>query len=347
MKIRLNVYRNGETVNIYVMANESEPPFELNESKTSIVKFHHTPLYEALQNEGSNPRNYDEDYFVEFDSRMPFAAFCKILYESNFNNPNNYNRWTHNCAHAAAFALKQIPEIDLKLPGTFELNHMNESSLIFLPGFVLTPYTLFLAAKKSKIESRQQQKTYADIKRTICSLNKNKKNTNSQIRHGVDNIISEMQHRLTETPHHADFYLIALQQTNQMLIQAIEGCQKAGNLSPWSYKYDATLFYTRTPGKNKNLIEESLVLSILTGLIINSLKTYLLGSPTTVLEYFKHNLIFSPVAVATLVGVSIYSSNKNTEEMRRVKNTRETSLSKSMFDLSDQCCEAQHKLRKR
>lgn len=334
MKIVVNVFRNGETVQIIASAKDSEPGFsgKTFSYKNRTIKFHHDRIWKALR-DGQMPSHCDDDYFVEFEVEKPFQSFCEQLEASEFNDPQKHGI-THNCAHAAYYALK-VAGIELNLPGFIRLNRCNASSFVRLP--VLTPYELFLAAKKHKIELLQKNNITHRIAIAKSSLQFfKKKSCSARVIQDVNTIILTLEERFNNNPHHAEFYLRALIHTNDRVIQLINGAQQEES----EYRQSSHFFQKRSLGHNQRIVDKILLFSLVTAascrFIHSRIVTPLLGS----LDITPQMLVGTSIGGAycfflgaLYLATQAYCGESAIEEKTRNSIKNETPLSKAMLDL--------------
>lgn len=330
--IRLNVYRNSDTAEIYVSAPVSEPGFKFYawDKETHDVRFHHHPVYDALRDHRM-PNNRNEDFYVDFDVTMSFPAFCKILRESEWNNPNKHNPLTHNCAHAAAFAL-EIAGIKLKLPGRFDSNRMNDLSYLKMPGFVLTPYELYdIARKHQQNEWEKNQKNHLEILRAKNELTLLKMKNDPEARSAIDNMLKKFDESLEKNPHHAKEYKNALTGTIARLTQQTDPVIKD------AYSKTAAFFDKRKPSQQKRYWDEFLMLKLL--LVSGACYIGSVIGPVIDSQPFLQRSIMNwawmwCVYKVTSTVQGYHSYIRLADEHERLKTPVETDLSKAMRDLS-------------
>lgn len=239
-----------DTAQIFIWADKDDKEgFMFNSVIQHKMMFHHNPCSHSLRTFAPLFQNLDDNYSVDFELEMSFKDYCKKLRMSHFNNRKNYNKITHNCTHAAKEAL-ELAGIKLNLQ-PYHLNWVDSSSYLFVPGFILTPYSLFLAAKKYKIAQLNRQEIENTFQIGTKSLESLKIKTSSMISQNVDTITSELKRKLQINPHRADFYLRVLIHTNDLLIQATQH-EKIPNSQKEEYQQSAIYFRNRLFSKEKS-----------------------------------------------------------------------------------------------
>lgn len=114
----LKVLRTGGTARVIAYGDDDSCSISSN-GKTesySAIKFHHTFTDHALKPYKSHSDIFsyedasllDEDYFVEFKSGTKLSDFCFDIETSEFQSPNYFSAFKHNCADGANFALSKI-----------------------------------------------------------------------------------------------------------------------------------------------------------------------------------------------------------------------------------------------
>src|SRR3990167_5976857 len=107
MYIKLNVLQGGTCAVIYAYAEEYEEPWLVDSNPVRTIEIihnnHHFPI---IQTSPQQLKNYDNDYFVTFKSKVPFQEFCEKFAASEYNKSANYQYFIHNCANGAHYALK-------------------------------------------------------------------------------------------------------------------------------------------------------------------------------------------------------------------------------------------------
>src|SRR5579862_9348824 len=113
MFLKLNIFKNGSCAEIIAIAEDHEEEFKTDSFSTRHAVIWHNHKVPSFQ--VRLPReNYDNDLFIIFQSEVPFKDFCEAFYHSEYNQPENYNYITHNCAHAADHALR-LANINLQI----------------------------------------------------------------------------------------------------------------------------------------------------------------------------------------------------------------------------------------
>ncbi|KTC97223.1 hypothetical protein Lgee_1884 [Legionella geestiana] len=149
MWIQLNILGDGSSARIYARAKPREAGYQTGFDEWRGVYIWHTdedPAMQKLRKHQVN--NRENDLFVNFKSRVPFADFCKKFAQSSFNDPGRYQLFWHNCTHSALFALR-LAEIPLKMP-LFLGGKLARQSWLPVP-FLLTPMALYRVAEAYKI----------------------------------------------------------------------------------------------------------------------------------------------------------------------------------------------------
>lgn len=155
MWIQLNIVSNGSSARIYARAKHGETGYTIGSEEWRGVFIWHTDTGPAMHKLRKHQiDNRDNDLFVSFKSRVPFANFCNQFAQSSFNDPGRYQLFWHNCTDSALFALR-LAEIPLSMPLFFGGKLVRQS---WLPvPFLLTPMALYRMAEAHKIQCIQAQ----------------------------------------------------------------------------------------------------------------------------------------------------------------------------------------------
>lgn len=347
MIIKLNVYPNGSCAQIYAYAEDHEE-YYLYESlcKLRAVKIWHNDG--GLKSLGVTPpvplENCYNDYTVTFKSKVTFNEFCEQFSRSEFNDSSKYHPLTHNCSHAANFALK-LAGIDLNISNGIRLTKI-PGVLFPIPFKALTPTDLYELAKKYKIKMlNEETKPLNNINfRTELAAKaltfRGRATQDDEVKHTVNTIAAEGLTELKQNPHHAEIYL-------KMMIDSVDILLNlSSKINDESYKNSANFFKTRPLTRPQALQAElefeftrylasQILLSFFTNLLNPSLK-----------------LLLSAVVSIPLFSTSYqYIKAAREESYSHVPNEKSlTALSQAMIDLSDHLEEkdktiAQQKLR--
>ncbi|MFI4918721.1 MAG: hypothetical protein ACHP65_04115 [Legionellales bacterium] len=161
--------------------------------------------------------NYDGDSFITFKSQVSFKQFCDTFLSSGYNDAIQYRFLTHNCAHAAHFALTAA-KINVPI-GSIKWTQLIPSIYFNTPTPVLSPTVLYLAAKKYKTEEIKKSSmpfNSMPFKVQVASSSLSfwaKKTKNNAVETKANTILSEIQNHMKTRPHHTELYLEALIRT--------------------------------------------------------------------------------------------------------------------------------------
>lgn len=210
----LNVLSQGTCAQIYAQALEDEPSF----NAMRLVKIWHNADTPSLVR-GILPKyQYDNDYFVSFESPISFKIFCEQFSASEYNNPQLYKMMNHNCANAALFAL-HLANIELDLPITRWGRFFAPSLALRVPNKTLTPLTLFDAAKKFKTQQIQNESSTHQFSQIIEKLSHQiKAEPSSKVHDQTQIIVKESIRRAKKRPHHLKSYINVLEATSTILL---------------------------------------------------------------------------------------------------------------------------------
>lgn len=321
MKIKLIACKNMdgmETARIFIFAEENETGFIINSAEKRNLMFHHNPCVHSLREYCPRFKDRDENYFIEFQVDKPFNTFCSALRKSHFNNRKNFSKITHNCSHAANYAL-ELAGIKLHLKPFYFPNRVSSFSYFFVPGFILTPYELFLAAKNYKIKLLTNQKINEIFHAKTQTLQETTLKTQDSVIQDVNTIISEINTRFRENPHHAEFYIKVLMQTNDLLIQLMHH-QKITDTQKEMYRESAHFFQNPLPKKTSTTFDYRNLL--------------LLFAVFGFLKYMKSHHQTSIIKTCLMFGASL-ALIANRFKPNTVVTQVETRLSKAILNLSD------------
>jgi len=255
MKIKFIVYKNLqelETAQIFIYAEESEADYIFRSQRQRKMMFHHNPCTFSLREYTPLFLDHNKDFSLEFQIDMPFKKYCDTLRKSHFNNRNYFNKLTHNCSHAAKYALEQAG-IKLPLRPFYRLNYMNSSSYFLVPGIILTPYQLFLELKKYKIQ-HLDPKVFITFEKQKELLLKQTPSTDP-VNDDVRMITSELSKRIQINPHHAERYSQILCQTHDLIMRMMTHPNDNLVDKKTSYRLSANFFKNPLPRKTKKIFD--------------------------------------------------------------------------------------------
>lgn len=205
MYLKINVKQGGTSTQIFVQAEEDEEPW----GQFSKVRIAHNGISESIQGTNYPITNYANDYFVTFNSHVPFKQFCENFAVSEYNFPNKYHMLHHNCADAAHYALT-LAGIVIRL-NRIKSMYIVPSTILRVPSPILSPLDLFNECKALKLKDPQTPKLQSDIdtaswRLTHWSQDHPKKQC-------VEKIVSAVKNNVCTNQHHADLYLKVLLDT--------------------------------------------------------------------------------------------------------------------------------------
>lgn len=212
MHIKLNVLADGTCAQIYATPDLNEKRW-INKSGRSIdaVKIWHNDKTNSIDAFPSPLNNCDNDFYVTFHSEIPFSRFCTKFAASEYNKAGYYNKFHHNCANAAYYALK-IARIEL--PTLPRVKWMKIVSYITFPGPVLTPLRLFEMACQYKDKMHRLQKSPDpdfEVGHAISAFGFWARNNKQE---NVLAIFSETRKMVKARPHHVELYMDMLKAIN-------------------------------------------------------------------------------------------------------------------------------------
>lgn len=209
MHIRLNIKPNPGAC-AYVYAWSDDKPI------MGVYKFWHNQRGESLRYHPM-PISYDDDLYINFESKVPLDEWEAKVKGSEFNDPKRYRFLTHNCAHAAAFALEAAGiKLFLRRPYMF-LNRPYDFSLFRIPLCTLSPYDLFYHAKAQKIKELKNSNAEMQYRCTElriklwCNFNPTRQ---TQL---VTKITDEIDKRHKKHPEHTEAQIDVLLKTLQLV----------------------------------------------------------------------------------------------------------------------------------
>lgn len=220
MLIKLNVVADAVCAQIFAWAENEEQSWSHKGQEVRSVKIWHNDQQQSINLNDSNFSNLvncDNDYYVEFKSKIFFKQFCEQFAASEYNDPSCYHYYTHNCANAACFALK-IADINLPV-GFLKLTTLAPGFFLKIPTPVLTPIDLYHTARKYKLQELQHfsNKVCSSIKEKALALSFWAKSAKNEKKEYVDVILANIQKNMKTRPHHMELYLEILTQTYALL----------------------------------------------------------------------------------------------------------------------------------
>lgn len=260
MIIKLNVYQNGSCAQIYAYAEDHEENYFFESYSTRNIKIWHNKHFRSLHTSIVPLNNCHNDYSVTFKSRVLFKEFCDKFYISEFNDPSKYRVFSHNCSHAANFALK-LADIDLNISDGIRFTRISSPEIpISIPLKALSPSDLYCIARDYKIKTLQDQKkplSHINFKTELASHTLHfwtKKTNDDQIKKNAITIELEERNNIHANMHHAEIYLKALIDTIDIIIDL------ANKVNMERYKESACFFKTRSLSLSKQLQHQQLMI---------------------------------------------------------------------------------------
>lgn len=177
MLIILNIISYSPCSQIYAIADKNEESYKGERH----IKFWHNADFPGLSY-SKPPHLQDNDTYLTFDSDVPFAEFCKMLEESEYNDKARYNTLWHNCAYGCAFALKAA-DIGIEIPNRFIFSRIGDRFFQRYPTFGMTPLDLYYIAKQYKLQlldEKQSVKRYEQAKQYLLSCAQESEQTKAE-----------------------------------------------------------------------------------------------------------------------------------------------------------------------
>lgn len=214
MIITLKIIAHAPCAQIFAIADLKESPYLgaftnmkfWHNNATSSISYH--PYLDI----------YDNDQYVTFKSSVPFGQFCKILDESEFNNPRKYHYLKHNCTHAAAFALKVANIMDV--PNWVIFNRVGDRFYQRIPLFSFAPHDLYYLARDKKLKSLKEERV--DFKYELAKhslLFRARQTTDNCKKQNITQLILASEKFKKEQPEHAVMHLKTLVRTIDLLLK--------------------------------------------------------------------------------------------------------------------------------
>jgi hypothetical protein len=209
MHLRLVI--TDELVNttlIYAWSDNKEQSVKIS------YQYHHCPGKPSLiLHEG--PTTCNNDFYVDFNSHVLLNQWVAKIENSEFNQPDQYRLFNHNCAIGAAFALEMA---GVKLFQHDRYRMINCISLfppVSLPLFTLTPYDVYFLAKKYKIKQADSLEVkFQEVKKSldrVAEIPDGEKKLTQRISKEI-----EKQHQFH--PEHIEKHIDVLMQTLHFIV---------------------------------------------------------------------------------------------------------------------------------
>lgn len=210
---------SGTSARVNAYASKNESPYK---ECSSVVIWHQR--ISASLHEANLPVLQHDDLFVGFKSKVPFSAFCEQFNACEFNNPKNYNTLTHNCADAAYYALR-VAGVMFPLPWIQRRRVFEYSSVLYIPGFILTPIALYDEARKFKLLQLNNRQYFKRWNHAFEQL--------SQTLHALPNpagetVLSELIQQAEKNPHLLEYGKKALTSTLKILNESANNDERSG-----------------------------------------------------------------------------------------------------------------------
>lgn len=309
MFIRFNITSRGETSYVYAWSE--------NSNNKLTYAFHHTPTNKSLKFNGY-AFSCENDNYVTFKCSINIDDWRFRLEASDYNSPDQYRVFSHNCAHAARFALEAagIKVHSIKSPTFF--NRINPYPLR-IPLGTLSPYDLYQDVKDYKFAQLLTMNAEAKYQFTelriklwcaFTSLNKEK-----QL---VGKIIDEIHSRHQRYPEHTEAQIDVLMQTYHLItrIPTLAECDE--------YLHSSQQFMQRVLSKQSKFIFCFYTIAYLIGLGIGCYLNNPFSNETSI---FKKTSLAGGVVLNYLSVMRLFHFKKQTVE---------TELSTSMQELAQQ-----------
>lgn len=267
MRIELNVLgSSSSTAMIYAYAEEWESGPTLHGiAEVKAIKIHHGSNYLSFEPLMKTPKHCDNDYFVSYKSKVPFREFVTQFLSSSYKNNNDYNLKTHNCAHAADYALRLA---GIVVSNSFKdyLPRIDFGAISFIQSSVtLTPDKLYLLARSYKIKNIEPQVhfKYELVSKALFFWSRRQQTpVNQDSLAQADVILSEVAGYQKTRAHHLEQYIKILIDTIDLLITQQNTVEAVD-----AYKHFANQFMVRDPSRAKQLTDQFIMRTFFIALI--------------------------------------------------------------------------------
>lgn len=152
MQVRLVYNPKGPCAYVYARSNDEK------EKDKNIYKLWHNNRTNSLTINASI--NYENDFYIQYTSKIPLSTWVQTLQQSDYNDPKKYSLLSHNCAHAAKFALE--------LANIYVFHE--QQPYIYSLG-ILEPSLLFKYAKVEKLNQLSKQNLENNYRCHMSSIN--------------------------------------------------------------------------------------------------------------------------------------------------------------------------------
>lgn len=215
MKIELLVLPGGRCARVYAQAETIEEWYSDRKINISVgqARIIHNNKLPGISFDYEPPSHYDNDYRVTFKSEVRFNQFCQQFINSEFNDPNKYDSYVHNCAHAAFYAL-QIADIRFSIP-TIKWTYFPSVINLKFPSTILSPFYLYQRTKQHKLTTLKLDELDAK-KKSLSSKLQNLVMDDAKKAH-VEQVIVCVTNNMATNPVNAEHYLGALEATLDFL----------------------------------------------------------------------------------------------------------------------------------
>lgn len=214
MRIILSINSRGECARIDAIANDDEPGFRLGDETLRAIHLLHNEMQSAFFAYSPTVRRFDNDRFVSFTSPVAFKSFCINFYLSSFSTHRKYNLYTHNCSHAAYFALR-LAEVPITVSG-LSMIRGGDYFTVPIPTVMMTPIRIFDHAKEVKtheILRKSTAKFELSIAKNALSFWARRQRVESD---SLAIINEQLDRRIELYPYHRQEHLTTLSQLTEL-----------------------------------------------------------------------------------------------------------------------------------